>query len=227
MEKLCGEQQNAPTTALSKDDEESMWYCCCPAPYIHCEESAMNPTCLAAMKTHVGEPMRKPLPTFKSVHAAQQVREDVWKSDPLCKLYFASPMPYQQCMKDPSGLMRAVERADLNCETLTWQYEVLSDGDLDEFEFNECPLPGKRALALDGEQRKAPFKFQDQENELNSYQAYKLSPLVDFLSRLLAFVLFLIAMNAVVDSVESRKKNAVKYNKETNRAGKWSMVRRV
>jgi hypothetical protein len=62
---------------------------------------------------------------------------------------------------------------------------------------------------------------------LNRYQVYKLSPHVDFLCRLLAFVLFLIAMNGVVDAVEARKKNASKYKKEMERAGKWSVVRRV
>ena len=61
----------------------------------------------------------------------------------------------------------------------------------------------------------------------NPYQVYKLSPHVDFLCRLLAFVLFLIAMNGVVDAVEARKKNACKYKKEMERAGKWSVVRRV
>ena len=172
MEKLC-EPGAAPNIAvLSKDDGESMWYCCCPAPYIHCDESSMNPVCMAAMEKHIGTPMQGKLPsTFQPLHAAQQVREDVWKSDPMCQLYFADPTPYQQCMKNRSGQMtRAVERADLNCETLTWQYEVLSDGDSDEFALNECPLPVKRATGLDGALRKYPFDGIDRDGESGDYE---------------------------------------------------------
>ena len=174
MEKLCeSEPGTAPSdTALSKDDGESMWFCCCPAPYIHCDESSMNPICLDAMEKHIGAPMRGQLPsTFKPLHVAQQVREDVWKSDDRCKLYFANPTPYQQCMKNRNGEMRAVERADLNCETLTWQYEVLSDGDPAEFAFNKCPLPTKRASGSDGARRKEPFDGVDRDGESEEYES--------------------------------------------------------
>ena len=51
--------------------------------------------------------------------------------------------------------MRVVERADLNCEMLTWQYEKLGDGDPKEFQYNQCPLPLHKADEQEGNARKA------------------------------------------------------------------------
>ena len=104
------------------------------------------------------------------VKAVQQVREMLWNGNTECQPFFAPPQPYSQCHHAPSSSttekdgasqgsppppMRVVERADLNCEMLTWQYEKLGDGDPKEFQYNQCPLPMHKADEEEGNARKA------------------------------------------------------------------------
>ena len=76
----------------------------------------------------------------------------------MCQKYFSQPKPFSSCnLKKPgnSSLLRAINRADINCETLTWQYETLGDGNVAEFEYNKCPIPKHRATLLEGALRKS------------------------------------------------------------------------
>jgi hypothetical protein len=47
---------------------------------------------------------------------------------------------------------RSIERADIFCETVTWQWEELGDGNEEELKRNKCPIP-KRPRG-DGNARK-------------------------------------------------------------------------
>ena len=102
-------------------------------------------------------------PATTGVHAVQKVREMLWNKNEQCQQYFAAPQPYTRCHisshsdSDPHDPppMRVVERADLNCEMLTWQYEKLGDGDPKEFQYNQCPLPMHKADEEEGNARKA------------------------------------------------------------------------
>ena len=93
-----------------------------------------------------------------AVHHVQAVREHLWRENVNCQRYFAVPLPYTKChiptSTDSIQLTRAIERTDLNCETLSWQWEALGDGTVDEFHYNACPVPLHRAAIEEGEFRK-------------------------------------------------------------------------
>ena len=72
-----------------------------------------------------------------------------------CATYFADPLPLTKCGQDTVG--RTVERNDIFCETITWQYEELGDGNPDEFKTNGCVLPATQADSTQGVARKNGF----------------------------------------------------------------------
>ena len=87
----------------------------------------------------------------------QEVRSDLWKaSSSECQTYFSKPLPFSKCNKKDGSkpLQRHVERGDINCEMLTWQYETLGDGNTEEFKYNNCPLPKRKATESEGAARK-------------------------------------------------------------------------
>jgi hypothetical protein len=161
LEKLCGGNGESGLGALRRDDPESVWVCCCKEPYIPCTNDEMDNTCLTSMLNHLPdeeENMNQQL----ALERVQNVRRDLIHSNTLCQTYFAPPEPYSKCNKHGGGsdpnrpLLRVVERADINCELLTWQYEVLGDGDVKEFAYNGCPIPEQKATQIEGALRKAP-----------------------------------------------------------------------
>ena len=155
MEKICENELEI----LGKDVEESVWMCCCPLPYTHCDASEWkkNAVCGASMRKHV-EPLDPDDRSADAVRAAmkalQDVRADMYHSNPACAKYFAAPEPYTKCGQDTTPTKRTVMRNDIFCETVTWQWEELGDGDEDEFKRNGCEIPPKKADASAGARRK-------------------------------------------------------------------------
>jgi hypothetical protein len=170
LEKICLlEPQTFPIFQFfEKKYPESIQLCCCPEPYKSCSPQKRNPTCTKAIERVLTDKfiqLLKSESTFEVKQAAaavgaQKVREIVWNENERCQATFAPPKPYSQCYtRTPSEKksgMRVIEREDLNCEALTWQYEILGDGDPEEFSYNKCPLPSTKANYVIGNLRKGP-----------------------------------------------------------------------
>jgi hypothetical protein len=177
LEKIC----NGDTSVVQQDAGiESIWYCCCPEPYIRCEIEDMHPTCSAALHSVMSDYEKNSLdPNLSSnrqgtdlsaekiVLIPQKIREMLWNSHKACQTYFAKPKPYSKCLAKKTGgnqsLMRVIERFDLNCEALTWQYKILGDGTSEAFLINKCPLPSHKST--EGSLRKV--------NNHGNYTAYQ------------------------------------------------------
>jgi hypothetical protein len=165
LEKIC----TGDKSCLQRNNDESVWLCCCPKPYQKCSKNSMDPTCLKAMESTLGGGvtlynsnnetlLTSASSTLESVFSIQRIRENIWlQSNEFCRKHFSKPKPFTKCHAkklNNSRLQRLIEREDLNCEGLTWQYEMLGDGDSDEFKFNNCPVPYKKATENDGNFRK-------------------------------------------------------------------------
>lgn len=160
LEKICEKELEV----LGKDVEESVWMCCCPEPYKHCtaQDVKRNPQCLAALQKHVA-PLdasgRSDADVTAAMNALQNARGDLRAAaiatNANCATYFADPLPLTKCGQDTVG--RTVERNDIFCETITWQYEELGDGNPDEFKTNGCVLPATQADSTQGVARKNGF----------------------------------------------------------------------
>merc|ERR1712159_282086 len=110
--------------------------CCCPSPYAPCKRSERDQRCDQAMHKHLAGSITKE----NAVEKLQLVRSELWRADPRCQQFFANPEPISKCGYETYE-ERSVDRADLFCETVTWQWEQLGDGNEAELERNDCPIP--------------------------------------------------------------------------------------
>ena len=66
-----------------------------------------------------------------------------------------------------------------------------------------------------------------QTNNTTAVETYRMPPSIDFAMRVVAFILFLITMNAIVDALELRQRHAKKYQEQNERAGHFRRTSRV
>merc|ERR1712166_824484 len=135
LSKAC--EPDEEPTFLEKLGLESVYMCCCPLPYAPCKKAERSKTCDAALATHLAEGV---VNKENAVEKLQMVRADMWRTDPNCQKHLAAPEPISKCGYT-EGLQRSLARADLFCETVTWQWEQLGDGNPEELTRNECPIP--------------------------------------------------------------------------------------
>ena len=55
-----------------------------------------------------------------------------------CKKFFAPELPHSECAS------HAIDRLDIFCETITWQWEELGDHSHDVWPVSACPLPTRK-----------------------------------------------------------------------------------
>ena len=143
------------TAFLTPRDTESVWTCCCPRPYRPCARAEADAACVAAMVRRFrpvaaeARAMRRgggiTLPIFHVQRALLAVRGDLWRGGgAACQRYLAKPSATPVVAGAVCGrpaVRRSMRRNDLYCETVTWQWEELGDGDEKEFRANGCPIP--------------------------------------------------------------------------------------
>ena len=127
-------------------------------PYMKCAKSDRHAGCDAALKKHI-EPLTKDSDGTFIRKAVQRVRGDLLKEHENCGKFFAPQEPMFSNGKGPQST-RSIERADIFCETVTWQWEELGDGNEQELETNKCPIP-KRPRG-DGNARKGQSLSHDE-----------------------------------------------------------------
>lgn len=66
-----------------------------------------------------------------------------------------------------------------------------------------------------------------QTNNTTAVETYRMPPSIDFAMRVIAFILFLVTMNAIVDALELRQRHAKKYQEQNERAGHFRRTSRV
>eukprot|EP00929_Paragymnodinium_shiwhaense_P090576 TRINITY_DN50754_c0_g1_i1.p1 TRINITY_DN50754_c0_g1~~TRINITY_DN50754_c0_g1_i1.p1 ORF type:complete len:672 (+),score=133.46 TRINITY_DN50754_c0_g1_i1:91-2106(+) len=150
MEKLClgAPDQSLIDPALS----ESAWMCCCPEPYKACGPQDFFSTCRLALAEQLGPLVVFPTDTTL-LEALQRVRGTLRDNGGDACSVLGEEEPISDCRAPPYDGLHVMERSDLACETLAWQWEKLGDGDPAEFAKNGCPfVAGDRAA--DGESRK-------------------------------------------------------------------------
>eukprot|EP00927_Polykrikos_kofoidii_P063358 TRINITY_DN58170_c0_g1_i1.p1 TRINITY_DN58170_c0_g1~~TRINITY_DN58170_c0_g1_i1.p1 ORF type:complete len:215 (-),score=29.50 TRINITY_DN58170_c0_g1_i1:101-745(-) len=152
VEKLCKGDEEDPFALMKWRSIESIWICCCPEPYRRCNLTCMNKACMRSINEHFREGLVEKTSEF--VFALQKVRGDLREDGGEPCEVFAPEQPWSICGgRSCSGRARSIQRRDLFCELITWQFEELGDGNFREFEENGCPyFPWQRPL--DGEDRK-------------------------------------------------------------------------
>jgi len=106
---------------------ESMYMCCCPKPYLPCKISERNRKCDTALAIALQS-------TSKDASLViQMARKEMIKMDKRCEQHLMPVEPMTGCEKE--------RRKDLWCETVTWQWEELGDGDEHEFNSISCKIP--------------------------------------------------------------------------------------
>jgi len=154
IEKLC-EGTSGTTHLLDPKTPENIWQCCCPKPYQPCEASKVDKKCQTTMKKWFDPLIAGDKPGDVPVEQASKAilisRQELSQSEGLwgsCRkaisVHAEAP---RVCPKNSQG-HRVVHPA-LLCETMTWQWEELGDGNEDKFQRNGCPIPtkkGKRAF---------------------------------------------------------------------------------
>lgn len=150
LEKACLSDEELSFTM--KTEVESVWMCCCPRPYQACSREERSKTCDDAMFKHMAavEGSENRVQIQKAIQAT---RGDLVQSSEQCTRAFAPAKPISVCGSD-MGLARSIGRVDLFCETVTWQWEELGDGNPDEFRANKCPVPTTPMAHASGAKRK-------------------------------------------------------------------------
>jgi len=139
LEKAC--MSDTSTAFVGKTAVESVWLCCCPKPYQACAKTERDAKCDAALVKFMG-PLEKSQNRVQIQAGIQSARGELQASSLACKDNFAPATPVSKCGKDV-GLTRSIARADIFCETVTWQWEQLGDGNPKELNANKCPVPTK------------------------------------------------------------------------------------
>eukprot|EP00038_Savillea_parva_P016182 m.16176 g.16176 ORF g.16176 m.16176 type:complete len:350 (-) comp3363_c0_seq1:189-1238(-) len=143
---------------LDRKSPENIYMCCCPQPYAPCHEVEQDEGCTSALDSIVGgrdldweghmSDVRNDV-----LESIQGARHMMWASDPKCESGFFNPLPAAKCNANAS-VPRSLDRGDLFCEMLTWQWTELGDGNPDEFVRNGCAIPTVERDEAAGELRK-------------------------------------------------------------------------
>mmetsp|Transcript_39316 Transcript_39316/g.94538 ORF Transcript_39316/g.94538 Transcript_39316/m.94538 type:complete len:202 (-) Transcript_39316:64-669(-) len=149
LEKTCEPDGYDPGVS-SKAAPESIWLCCCPTPYLPCTKAERNEICQAALERQFQDGVHYTQPHMKA--AITLAWKEVWEQSAVCQEVLPNPMPESQCGSE-IGEQRSIGRAELFCQTVTWQWEQLGDGNEPEFQRNGCPVPSS-PRAIDGDSRK-------------------------------------------------------------------------
>jgi len=145
LEKLC-EGDTKAAELLKPTAQESVWMCCCPSPYEPCEASQRDKTCHNAMIS-LFDPLieMEKVPTAQEAVVAilrlrQQLRqtEGIWGS---CLNAISAEDQLLGRICHPQDQGRSIAHPAVFCETVTWQWEELGDGNEAEFQNNGCPVP--------------------------------------------------------------------------------------
>jgi len=154
-EKACEPDEGDPRTLIDHKSPESVWLCCCDKPYAECSRKDGSATCNAALDAHfkplvkVGDPSRREV-----LSALQAARGELKKAGGDQCSVFAEEEPRSACgFQAEPPVKRSLERADLFCEMLTWQWEELGDGNAKEFKAHGCPFI-KKDKGKGGDSRK-------------------------------------------------------------------------
>jgi len=146
LEKACEPDEGPAAAHLEMHREESIYMCCCPAPYRRCAAEERSPSCDRAVKEFI-----HPLGALRDVtpqklgEALQRARGRVLADGGGACEVLAPQEPLSRCGHEASPpVKRSLEREDLFCEMLTWQFEELGDGNPDEFKRNNCPYVRSR-----------------------------------------------------------------------------------
>eukprot|EP00927_Polykrikos_kofoidii_P011467 TRINITY_DN14877_c0_g1_i1.p1 TRINITY_DN14877_c0_g1~~TRINITY_DN14877_c0_g1_i1.p1 ORF type:complete len:205 (-),score=34.55 TRINITY_DN14877_c0_g1_i1:76-690(-) len=149
-EKAC-EPDEEPLPLLDWNERESVWLCCCPLPYKPCKADQMDQVCLKSVNEHLAASKVK---TSSELLAGLQKARGAMRAhggeqcaalapeEPLSICGFAASPPQS----------RSLERQDLFCEMVTWQWEELGDGNPVEFKNNGCKF--EKAAKGNGNERK-------------------------------------------------------------------------
>jgi len=159
LEKLCeadsaGSSDESSRALLKPDTPESVWLCCCPKPYEPCTAAQRSSKCDAVLHESF-KGLAGSIATNRAViEGVLRARQGFRQADPRCgKIlseldFVANPAGsaprFAYCGREVKPkLTRAVAHPGVFCETVTWQWEELGDGDPDEFRANGCPIPSK------------------------------------------------------------------------------------
>jgi len=150
-EKVC-EPDEQPLPLLEWAQPESVWLCCCPLPYKACGKSEMSDVCLTAVEKYLSKATVKDKRGM--MLGLQKARGQMQQADEVACSSLASEKPLSVCGFEGSPQKkRSVDRQDLFCEMVTWQWEELGDGNPDEFQSNGC-IFDKKAKSKSGSERK-------------------------------------------------------------------------
>jgi len=140
MEKTCEPDEGPAAMQLQMHKTESLYMCCCPTPYKSCAAEERSPACDRAFKEFI-HPLGAGVTPQKLGDAIQKVRGRMLADGGEACAMLAQEQPLSKCGHQGSPpVKRSLERADLFCEMLTWQWEELGDGNPDEFMRNNCPF---------------------------------------------------------------------------------------
>ena len=152
LEKLCESKSDAESRKLLRPDTgENVWLCCCPNPYEPCPVAQRSRRCDAVLLDAFREVAGGQASTREVVQALLRARHSFREDDPTCAHALVSKdyvkgkgdtRAYCGTEAEPP-LTRAVAHPGVFCETVTWQWEELGDGDESEFRANGCPIPTK------------------------------------------------------------------------------------
>mmetsp|Transcript_6219 Transcript_6219/g.9638 ORF Transcript_6219/g.9638 Transcript_6219/m.9638 type:complete len:169 (-) Transcript_6219:65-571(-) len=135
-EKAC-EPDEEPLPLLRWEEPESVWLCCCPEPYKACKRHEMDTTCLQSVTRHLSKDKITTRSLF--VQGLQMARGRMRKVGGEKCSSLASPKPLSVCGSEGAPKKsRSLDREDLFCEMVTWQWEELGDGNPEEFGRNGC-----------------------------------------------------------------------------------------
>jgi len=144
MEKTCEPDEGPAAMQLQMHREESLYMCCCPTPYKSCAAEERSPACDRAFKEFI-HPLGADVTPQALGDAIQMVRGRMLADGGEACSVLARAEPLSKCGRQGSPpVQRSLEREDLFCEMLTWQFEELGDGNPDEFKRNNCPYVRSR-----------------------------------------------------------------------------------
>merc|ERR1719512_75122 len=136
-EKTCEPDEGSVLRLLERQETESVWLCCCPYPYEPCNKNEMNDHCLRAVKWHMTAHTISTNEEF--LIALQKVRGELRDTGGKECRALAPMEPFSKCGSDGTPKKdRSLDREDLFCEMVAWQWEELGDGNKEEFEANGC-----------------------------------------------------------------------------------------
>eukprot|EP00416_Gambierdiscus_australes_P028006 CAMPEP_0171065732 /NCGR_PEP_ID=MMETSP0766_2-20121228/7016_1 /TAXON_ID=439317 /ORGANISM="Gambierdiscus australes, Strain CAWD 149" /LENGTH=204 /DNA_ID=CAMNT_0011521855 /DNA_START=41 /DNA_END=655 /DNA_ORIENTATION=+ len=151
-EKACEPDEEA-LPLLDWETTESVWLCCCPKPYTACVKGQMNKACLNSVTTYLGKD--KITSRARLVEGLQRARGSLREAGGEQCSKLAPQEPLSVCgFEAVPKKRRSLDREDLFCEMLTWQWEELGDGDKAEFSQNHCAFDKRAKAGMGSEDRK-------------------------------------------------------------------------